>query len=70
MGNKFNSSYTTLSISISENSPRLKLVILKLNQQPTTSTFFDWVIGYKLTIDKSGEDSQFGELLSWWDTVD
>lgn len=68
MGNKINGSYATRSISIFENSPILKLLILKLNQQPITSTFFDWVIGYKLT--KCGEDNQFRELLSGWDTVD
>lgn len=66
MGNKINSSYATCSISVFENSPVLKL--LKLNQQPIISTFFDWVIGYKLT--KCGEDNQFGELLSRWDTGD
>ena len=66
MGN--NSSYATHSISIFEDSPRLKLLILKLNQQPITSTFFDRVIDYKPT--KCGEDNQFKELLSWWDTVD
>lgn len=49
MGNKINNSCATHSISIFENSPTLKLLILKLNQQPITSTFFDWVIGYKLT---------------------
>lgn len=54
-----NSSYATHSISIFENSPTLELLILKLNQQSITSTFFDWVIGYKLS--KYRKDNQFQE---------